>query len=79
LAVTVSYNNPKLAKGTLVSINGVCAIPNGGSAEVDEETLALFKKANGQDLATAYKKSKLVTITSHVTKTQKKEEEVKDA
>jgi hypothetical protein len=72
--VTVSYNNPKLPKGMEVSINGVCAIPNGGSVDVDDETLAYFEKANGKDLATAFKNSKLVTVSA---KTVKVEKEVK--
>lgn len=42
----LSINHPHFPKGTLFSVPGLAAIPNGDTAEVDDDTVALFEAAN---------------------------------
>lgn len=73
MAVKIAYNNSKIPKDTLVSINGLCEVPNGGSVEVDDESLAFFEKEHGKNIATVFKNSKLVTITGQAVQKDKED------
>lgn len=63
MAVKVEYNNKQFAKDEEISVGGICAVPNGGSVEVDDEALAFYEKSHGQSFKQAFKKNKSVTIT----------------
>jgi hypothetical protein len=61
----VSVNHPHLPKGEPVAILGnLIAVPNGESAEVDDETAALFKEQNEITVEKALSTSEIVTVST---------------
>ncbi len=64
MAYKIEVNIPHLVKGEEVGVaSNLVAVPNGGSAEVSEETASEFKEITGMTLSEAFKNSKEIKVS----------------
>jgi hypothetical protein len=65
VTLTVSVDHPHLAKGELVSVGGLLAVPNGESVEVGPETEQLFIEANNVSIGHFLSDNEVVTVSGN--------------
>lgn len=71
MGLTVSIDVKSQPKGTPMGIKGLAVVPNGGSVEVDDATVAQYELAKGMTVQEVFKTSKSINVS----KGSKKEDE----
>lgn len=76
----ISVDNPQFDKGVPIGILGnLAVVENGGSVDVDDETLAMYTEQTGKDAETAMASSPVIAFGDKETVKQKRDRLEKEA